>query len=81
MYICETSNLFTKSCNISMLITLVVAPDMYTCSCTDLLKKSKRSKIHLPCEFQNENYITVNFLMMQFVGDVQEHKKRISQMN
>lgn len=38
-----------------MLITLVAAPDMYTCSCTDSLKEFTRSKLHLLWELQNEN--------------------------
>lgn len=40
--ICETSNLFTSSCNKSMPTALVVAPDMYTY----LLKYFKSSKLH-----------------------------------
>lgn len=40
---------------IYMLITLVAAPDIYTCSCTDLLKEFARSKLHLLWELQNEN--------------------------
>lgn len=46
--ICETSNLFTSSCNKSMPTALVVAPDMSTY----LLKYFKSSKLHRVSEWK-----------------------------